>query len=69
MQLNYKFSQPFAQVCTGIMLKYAWEPRYSLTSVSHVEQLDDDRILMYRRKEQCNTWTQGWEQIILNRAD
>ena len=55
MQFQYKFNSPFATVVGAIMQKNSWEPRTSLTTVSSVEQVDDDRIVMYRRHENYNT--------------
>ena len=51
MQLQYKFASPFSTVCAALIRRDSWEPRTTLSSVSHVEQLDEDRIVMYRRKE------------------
>mgnify|MGYP004590305087 CR=1 FL=1 len=69
MLLSHTFQHPLTAIASGLVLKHIWEPSSHLTSFSHVEQLDDDRILMYRRKEHAQTWGQAWEQIVINRAD
>ena len=37
MQLNYKYSLPFATVAKAYMTKYNWETRTQLTTIAHVE--------------------------------
>ena len=51
------------------MKKHNWEPPSKLTTVEKVEQLDDDRIVMYRRHDVYNAPFTSWEQVIINRQN
>ena len=69
MILNFKFPNTFLEVTNAILLKHNWKSAYSRASFSHVEQIDDDRIVLYRRKEFGQTNLHAWDEIIINRAD
>jgi len=49
------------------MRKYDWEAANRLTTIEKVEQLDDDRIVMYRRHDMFNAPFTTYEQILINR--
>jgi hypothetical protein len=38
-----------------------------LSSVNSVNQLDENKIVMYRRHEDSNTLLNSWEQIVIDR--
>ena len=68
MLFKYSFSHNFATVADGFLKKFNWEPRTNLTTVSSVKQLDEDRVLIYRRHESVNLFGTTWESVIINRA-
>lgn len=49
--LLFKYAMPhdFASICVGVLKKFNWELRTQLTTVHSVKQVDDDRIMLYRR--------------------
>lgn len=68
MLFKYTFAHNFVTIADGFLKKYNWEPRTNLTTVSSVRQLDDDRVLIYRRHESVNLYGTTWESVIINRA-
>ena len=68
MLFKYTFAHNFGTVAEGFLKKFNWEPRTNFTSVSSVKQLDEDRILIYRRHESVNVFGTTWESVIINRA-
>lgn len=68
MLLKYSFPHTFGTVAEGFVKKYNWEPRTNFTTVSSVKQLDEDRIMFYRRHESVNIFGTTWESVIINRA-
>ena len=69
LQFRYNFNAPFVSVCEAFLKKWNWEPANRLTTIERVEQLDDDRVVVYRRYDAFNAPFTSWEQIILNRAN
>lgn len=69
LQFHYAFKTPFAQVASAFVNKYNWEAPSRLTTIEKVEQLDDDRILMYRRHDIYNAPFTTWEQVVFNRQN
>ena len=49
------------------MRKYNWEEPTRLTTIEKVEQLDEDRIVIYRRYDTFNAPFTSWEQVLINR--
>ena len=49
----FKYTAPlaFLTVAEGFLKKYNWESRLTLTTVHDVKQLDDDRVVIYRRHQ------------------
>ena len=68
-QFRYAFKRPILSVCEAFMNKYNWEGPQKLTTIEKVEQLDDDRIVMYRRHDAYNAPFTTWEQVIINRQN
>ena len=56
-------------VCEAFLKKWNWEPANRLTTIDKVEQLDDDRVVIYRRYDAFNAPFTSWEQIVLNRSN
>ena len=50
------------------MNKNNWETRSSLTTHEGVEQLDDDRVVFYRRITSYSSKHPGWEKVTIDRA-
>lgn len=69
LQFHYTFKTPFTSIAEAFLNKYNWEAPNHLTTVEKVEQLDDDRILMYRRHDTYNAPLTSWEQVIINRQN
>lgn len=68
LQFSYTFNSPFNQVAEAFIKKWHWETNSTLTTVSNIKQLDDDRVVFYRRCE--HNQSEGdcaWEQIVINR--
>lgn len=60
----------FLNICNGILYKNFWETKRQFTSIAHVQQVDDDRVVVWRRHvDWCNIWALGYERIIFNRAN
>lgn len=51
LQFRFTFNGPFTQVAEGFLKKHHWEGRDTMTSVNNIKQLDDDRLVFYRRRE------------------
>lgn len=69
LQFRYAFNTPFCSLAKAFVKKYNWEAPSHLTTVEKVEQLDDDRILIYRRHDIYNAPYTTWEQILINRQN
>ena len=54
LQFRYTMQQPLASVCSAFLRKYDFEASNKLTTIEKVEQLDDDRIVMFRRHDTYN---------------
>ncbi len=66
---QYRYNYDFLTVATGFLKKYNYEPRVLLTSVAKVEQIDDDRFVIYRRQETAYKPDINFEKVIFNRAN
>ena len=51
------------------MRKFDFESASRLTTIERVEQLDDDRIVMYRRHDIYNAPYTSYEQVFINRQN
>jgi hypothetical protein len=51
LQFRYAFSAPFMSVAEAFLKNYNWEAKTRLTTIDSVEQLDEDRVVVYRRHE------------------
>ena len=69
IQFSYKFGQPWLKVAEGMLRIQDYEARSRLTSIAKVEQLDDDRLVIYRRSEFSNVSPLLYEQILVNRQN
>jgi len=48
--------------------KYNWETRHTLTTHEHVQQLDDDRVVFWRRVCRYESANPVWEKVTIDRA-
>ena len=48
---KYTFDHNFTTLAEGFLKKNNWEPRISMASITGVKQVDEDRIMFYRRHE------------------
>ena len=68
LQFRYTFKNPFTEVASGFIKKWYWENNQTFTSVSNVRQLDEDRIVFYRRHEHfLSEGNCSLEQVVINR--
>jgi hypothetical protein len=69
MRLRYQYKYPLATMAMGYLNKYTWEPRYYLSTIAGVEQVDDDTISYIRRQDTNWTSNLNWERVTINRKD
>lgn len=69
IQFQYLYNYQFPTVAEAFLKKYTYEPRTHLTTFSGVTQLDDDRIMFYRRADSVYSSHHTYERVIYNRAD
>jgi len=50
-------------------MKHNWESRTQLSTITGVEQPDEDTLVYYRRNERFNVPIPAWERVIINRKD
>lgn len=67
MLFKYTFPHNFLTISEGFIKKFNWENRSNLTTVDTVQQLDDDRVLIWRRADSCQISGTTWERIVINR--
>lgn len=67
LAFNYRFPYNFGTMANAAFAKCRWQAHRSLTSVTQVEQLDDDRIMMIRRHDSLDKPEFLWEKLIINR--
>ena len=67
LQFRYTMQQPLTAVCAAFLRKYDFESSNKLTTIEKVEQLDDDRIVMFRRHDAFNAPFTTFEQVLINR--
>ena len=69
LQFRYTFNSPILSVAEAFVNKYNWEAPARLTTIEKVEQLDDDRVVMYRRHDRFDAPFTTWEQVVINRQN
>ena len=69
VRFNYLFRNNFPTMCMAYMRRFNYEPRTRLTTISNVEQPDDDTLVYFRRQEKITSETPGYERITINRRD
>ena len=69
LQFRYTFKTPIASMAEAFVKKYQWEMPTRHTVIEKVEQLDADRIIMYRRHDIYNAPFITWEQVLINRQN
>ena len=68
LQFRYNFKSPFSDVACAFIKKYHYEGVNQLTSVSNIQQLDDDRVLFYRKRHEASMGDNYvLEQVVINR--
>ena len=67
IRFNYQLPYSWSALCEGMLKKWNWEPRTSLTTIPHVKQIDEDTISFYRRHEADDFAGITWEQVTINR--
>ena len=69
LKFLYQYNYPFLTVAQGFLNKYNYEPKATLTTVTGVEQLDEDRFQFYRRVETVFGTRLNWERVVVDRRD
>jgi hypothetical protein len=69
INFSYKFALPFLQVAEGTIRIGEYENRNKLTTTARVDQLDDDRLVVYRRSEFSTFDRILYERIVINRQN
>lgn len=69
LKFQYLYNYPFLTVAQGLIQKYNYEPKAQLTTVTGVEQLDDDRFTFYRRVENVYGDRLNWERVTVDRRE
>ena len=69
MKLHYKYKYPFTTMALGYLNKYTWEPKFTLTTICKVEQIDEDRFAYIRRHDTIAQYESSFERVTVNRKD
>ena len=69
LQFRYTFNTPFTNMCSAFLKKHEWDAPNRLTTIEKVEQLDEDRVVIYKRHDIYNAPFTSWEQVIINRQN
>ena len=69
VNFSYKFKLPWLKVAEGMLRMQDFENKTRLTSIAGCDQIDDDRIVLYRRTEFSNSKDLLYEQIVVNRQN
>jgi hypothetical protein len=67
MQFHYTFNHSFSTLARVSLQMNNWEPRTRFSTVEHVQQLDDDKLVFYRRKATSASFAEVWEQVVIDR--
>ena len=67
IQFQYQYKYPLLTIASAFLRKYNWESRLQLSTVAHAEQVNDDRVVIWRRHENNQMPGVGWEKITLDR--
>ena len=68
LQFSYTYHHSFPATIAAYLGKFNFESIRHYTTITGVEQVNDDEIMMWRRQEQQGTSQLNWEKIIINRA-
>ena len=69
MRLSYRYQHSFPNICDAYLKKHNWEKRAYLTTITGVEQTDDDTLTFYRRNQDVRCQGLAWERVTINRKD
>lgn len=69
LQFQYKYPYNFATIASAFVQKYNYEPRTHLTTTNGVQQLDEDRIMFYRRSDTIFSNELSYERVIIDRRN
>ena len=56
-------------MCNAYLAKNNWESRTQLSTITGVDQVDDDTLVYYRRVELFNASIPAWERVTVNRKE
>ena len=69
IKMDYTYLFPFNTIATGYFKKYNYEPRIQLHTIAAVNQVDDDTLVYYRRREHLQDPVHAWERVTINRKN
>ncbi len=69
LQFQYQYPYNFSTIAAAFVQKYNYEPRTHLTTTTQVQQLDEDRVMFYRRSDQVFNNTFSYERVIIDRRN
>jgi hypothetical protein len=69
LQFQYLYPYNFSTIAAAFVQKYNYEPRTHLTTTTQVQQLDEDRVMFYRRSDQIFNNNFSYERVIIDRRN
>ena len=69
MKLRYKYKYPLSTMAMAYLNKYTWEPKYFLTTIAGVEQVDADKLVYLRRHDSLLFPDPTYERVTIDRAE
>jgi hypothetical protein len=69
LQFQYNYPYNFGTIAAAFVQKYNYEPRTNLTTTTNVQQLDEDRVMFYRRSDQVFSNNYSYERVIIDRRN
>ena len=69
LQFQYRYPHSFGTIAAAFVQKYNYEPRTHLTTTTNVQQLDEDRVMFYRRSDTVLSNQISYERVIIDRRN
>jgi len=67
LQFQYLYKHSFPAIAAAWVQKYNYEPRTHLTTTAGVQQLDENRVVFYRRADSVFSNELSYERVIIDR--
>ena len=69
LKFKYQYKYPFLTIAQAFLHKYTYEPRTQLTTFAGVEQVDEDRFVVFRRVETVFSPNISYERVVYDRRN